>query len=117
MKIENVIAEAVRQSNKANYIFSLGSVVFNRHRIIAGGYNRVYRHGSNCAEKLAILKCPNRLLGGASILVVRVNKKSRSFGMAKPCSRCMKIISGVGIKKVIYSTPHGFEELNPNRAV
>lgn len=113
MNLDNVIEEAVRQSAKTQYVFRLGAVIFNRHRIISGGYNRVYHNGANCAETLAIKKAPSKLLKGTTILVCRVNN-SGTFGMAKPCARCMKLIIKSGIKKVIYSTPNGWETLNPN---
>ena len=113
MNIDNVIKEAVKQSRKTEYNFKLGAVIFNRHRIISAGYNRVYYNGSNCAETLAIRKAPPKLLRGTTILVCRVNN-SGSFGMAKPCNRCMKLIIKSGIKKVIYSTPDGWKTLNPD---
>jgi deoxycytidylate deaminase len=120
MDIENVIKEAVRQSQKTSYVFRLGAVIFNRHRIISGGYNRVFSRGSNdqqgnCAETLAIRKAPSKLLKGASILVCRVNS-SGTFGMSKPCHRCQKLIIKSGIVKVIYSTPKGWNTWNPNEA-
>jgi deoxycytidylate deaminase len=118
MDLNTVIEEAIRQSQKTDYIFRLGAVVFNRHRILGAGYNRVFSKGGednqgDCAEILAIKKTPSKYLDGATILVCRVNN-SGSFGMAKPCPRCMKLIAKLGIKKVIYSTPSGWKELNPN---
>ena len=115
MNLGIVIHEAVKQSQKTKYIFRLGAVIFDRHRIISGGYNRVYMHGANCAENLAIKKAPSKLVKGTTILVCRVNN-SGSFGMAKPCGRCMKLIAKSGIKKVIYSTPDGWKTANPNEA-
>ena len=115
MHIKNVISEAVRQSKKANYIFKLGAVVFNRHRIIASGYNRVFSTGADCAEQLAIKKAPNKLLKNATILVCRT-RKNGTFGMARPCDRCMSLINKSGIKKIIYSAHNGWETMNPHEA-
>jgi deoxycytidylate deaminase len=118
MDLKTVIQEAIRQSQKTKYVFRLGAVVFDRHRILGAGYNRVFSRGGSdnqgdCAEVLAIKKTPSKHLGGSTILVCRVNN-SGSFGMAKPCGRCMKLIAKSGIKKVIFSTPKGWKELNPN---
>jgi len=113
MNINNVIKEAVQQSQKTKYKYKLGAVIFNRHKIISGGYNRV--HSINgikqlgvCAESLAIKKAPAKLLKNTTILVCRVNK-SGNLGMAKPCSKCKKAIAKAGIKKVIYSSPDGWK--------
>jgi deoxycytidylate deaminase len=116
MNMDNIIKEAVRQSQKTSYVFRLGAVIFDRHRIISGGYNRVFSYGSNdnqgnCAETLAIRKAPSKLMRGATLLVCRVNS-SGSFGMSKPCIRCRKLIVKSGISKVIYSTPDGWETWN-----
>lgn len=118
MDLDIVKKEAIRQSRKTKYIFRLGAVVFNRHRILGAGYNRVFSRAGhdnqgNCAEILAIKKTPSRHLNGAEILVCRVNN-SGTFGMAKPCKKCMKIIAKSGIKKVTYSTPGGWKEIKPN---
>lgn len=115
MDLDNAIQEAVRQSQKTKYVFRLGAVIFNRHRIISGGYNRVYFNGANCAETLAIKKAPSKLLKGTTILVCRVNN-SGTFGMSKPCGRCVKLIIKSGIKKIIYSTPDGWETVKPHEA-
>ena len=116
MNIYNVIEEAIRQSQKTKYVFRLGAVIYNRHRIISAGYNRVYSRGGydnqgNCAEVLAIKKAPRELLKNACMLVCRVNN-SGTFGMAKTWLRCEKLIIKSGIKKVIYSTPDGWEKLS-----
>ncbi|MHA2280045.1 MAG: deaminase [Promethearchaeota archaeon] len=118
MDLDTIIQEAIRQSKKTKYVFRLGAVVFNRHRILGAGYNRVFSKGGkdnqgDCAEVLAIKKAPSKYLDGATILVCRVNN-SGSFGMSKPCGRCMKLIAKSGIKKVIFSTPDGWKELDPN---
>ena len=34
-------------------------------------------------------------------------KKDGSFGMSRPCPRCMKVIKSLGIKKLVYSTEDG----------
>lgn len=120
MNIDIVKEEAIRQSNKTTYKFRLGAVVFNRHRILGAGYNRVFSRGSydsqgNCAELLAIKKTPSKYLNGAEILVCRVNN-SGSLGMARPCNRCRKLIAKSGIKRIIYSTPDGWKEMDPNEA-
>lgn len=112
MNLTNVIEEAKRQSKKANWIFNLGAVVFNKDRIISAGYNRTFSQGHGyskngaCAELLAIQKAPAALLKGASIVVVRV-RQSGTVGIAKPCYRCQKIIEKSGIKTLYYSDRNG----------
>lgn len=106
MKIENIIAEAIRQAKKSGWVFKLGAVVFDKDHIIGTGYNRAFNVGSSrrssCAEVLAIQKSSYKIKG-ATILVCRSN-----MGMAKPCERCRSLIEKSGIRKVIYSTPNGF---------
>lgn len=116
MNMDVVIQEAIRQSRKTKYIFKLGSVVFNRDRILGAGYNRVFSRSGignqgDCAEILAIKKTPSKLLRGATILTCRVNKSGR-LGMAKPCRRCKKLIIKSNISRIIYSTPDGWETIN-----
>lgn len=108
MNIDNVIKEAIKQAGKVNFCFKLGAVVFNNDRIISAGYNRSFDGGSNCAEVLAIRKAPSALLNGTTILVCRV-RSSGTFGMSKPCRRCKSLIKKSGIRRVIYSTPDGWE--------
>ena len=45
---------------------------------------------------------------GVTLYVVRV-RPDGSSGLSRPCPQCAKYISGLGIKKVIYSVDDSFD--------
>ena len=49
-------------------------------------------------------------LSGATIHVSRVNLNGNP-ALAKPCNKCLDLIKSVGIKKIIFTTDSGTEEI------
>lgn len=107
---------AVDEANKSTFSFKVGAVVFNKSQFISSGHNyseRSIKHHlskfrktefSLHAEVSAILKAKTDLKG-ASILVVRINRKNK-FRLSKPCIHCYNYLKYVGIKKCYYSIDH-----------
>lgn len=111
---------AMRESEKSTYDHKLGAVLYKKNRVLSIGYNKpnkthpksTTQFKTQHAEFDAIMGLSREDLHGATLLVVR-NAKSGTR-MAKPCKCCMSLIEKVGIKKVIFSTNEGFEELIVN---
>ena len=118
-------AEAM--SRLSDHKCQLGCVVVNNHHIISSGHNSDSRghgfqkrldekffndgksRGCKHAEIDALLPLiRNRVdLTRATIYVFRKNKHNE-LAMARPCPRCMSIISQQGIRKIEYTTDLGF---------
>jgi tRNA(Arg) A34 adenosine deaminase TadA len=115
--IELAIREAKKSTYKTgnNIPVQVGAVVFNKKRYISSGHNYgcrslskshnpIYRKFSHSvhAEIDAIIRAHTNL-SGASILVIRLNRKGE-LRLAKPCEHCMAYIEHVGIRNIFYST-------------
>lgn len=110
---ESILKLAIAVANMSEYKQKIGVVIFKNNKIISTGYNQIRYCGkispkyklykeSLHAEQDAILNAPRRLLKGASILVVRINR----FGemkLAKPCPMCEAYIRHSKIKNVYYT--------------
>lgn len=118
-------------ADMSNHRYKLGAVVYYKHRIISSGCNsstntdRIQaildkqKYGCECcgklhAESAALIPLIKRhiQIKGAEIYVVR-KKHQNTYGMARPCSSCMKLIKECGISKIHYTTDDGYstEEL------
>lgn len=101
--------EALKQSFKSTYKHMLGAVIVKRGHIVGQGYNSVcytgnerpYLNGIH-AEVSALNKTKASDRKGATIYVARW-RKSQSFGCAKPCEACEKVLRKLGIKTAWYS--------------
>ena len=60
------------------------------------------------AELGAILNVERSKTEGATIYVVRVNRRGEER-LSKPCDMCRSALEHCGVKKVIYSTNKGYE--------
>lgn len=101
----------------------VGAVIVRGNRVLATGCNRIgYSRllpdrafpESIHAEQQAILQLLKERrqheMVGSTMYVSRVN----NLGMARlsrPCDSCQRLIESVGIRKVIYTTDTGIEEL------
>lgn len=109
---------AKEAASNSTHHHKLGAVIVKKGRVISVGFNkpRKTHPKSNTrfktihAEFDAILGCDQEDLRGATLYVVRSARSGPN--LAKPCSCCMELIKLVGIKKVVYSTGYGFEELD-----
>lgn len=121
MKIPSRIVDfAVEEARKSEYYpHHLGAVIFNKHKVISKACNKVVNGPilkylnrkvikrddqslSIHAEMDALIKANYSDLNGASICVVRINKKGE-FRLARPCDNCMMHLIAAGIKNIIYS--------------
>lgn len=101
----------------SNHHFRVGAVIVKGRRIISGGHNKNKTHtiiknkidkfslvDKLHAEMTAILKSRTDL-SGAKIYVLRICPDNENgTGMSRPCHLCMRLISGAGIKEIIYTT-------------
>ena len=114
-------------SKLSNHKHKLGCIVVNKHRIISSGYNSMDKFhrlqaqldkevftNSEClgpkhAEFSALLPLmyPSCDLSKATIFIYREHKDG-SPALARPCSRCMKLIKNLNIKKIKYTTEDGY---------
>lgn len=100
----------------------MGAVIVKGGNILSTGTNEIrgysgfkHKHPRSLhAEASAIKYLLDRKrlhsLAGSVLYVTRVTTKGRS-ALAKPCEHCMELIKAVGIKKVIYTTNSGIEEI------
>lgn len=112
MLSNSLIVAASCEAMKSEYKLQMGCIIFNKKKILSVGYNQVRSSTkihpkylafkeSVHAEVDAIIKA-RKELKGASLLVVRVNKKHQ-LRNAKPCNKCMEYIKEIGIKRIYYS--------------
>lgn len=104
----------------------LGCVIVKNHRIISSGFNSktkthriqaeldkeefgVDSSGPVHAELSAMIPFINRRtdLSDATVYIYREHGDGHT-AMARPCSRCMKMIKELGIRRIKYSTDEGF---------
>lgn len=104
---------------------NIGAVVVNKHKVVGSGYNsntktvpvqaKLDKEEFKCeccgkihAETMALLPFlkSNEDMSRATVYIYR-QKKDGSYGMSRPCVRCMKIIKSLGIKKIVYTTDDG----------
>jgi tRNA(Arg) A34 adenosine deaminase TadA len=120
------VAETSREHQK------LACAIVHKKRILAFGINsdktdpfqsnfsdraeRIYKHAEIDAIKRAHNKFGKEILKHCTLYVVRIKRpyvrsKQWIWGMARPCSGCMKAIEEYNIRKVIYTTDSGYEKL------
>jgi len=61
------------------------------------------------AEVDACIGVDRNDLEGADVYVVRI-RRDGSFGLAKPCHICTRILGSMGVAKAYYSTEEGYGE-------
>lgn len=115
-----MINKATKQAEKSKfYRARVGCVILKGSKIIGRGFNKL-RHqstiktdhwlGSVHAEVSAVLdaiKCGKlRDLKGSTVFVSRILKDG-THAISCPCVDCMKVLRGVGVKKVVFTTNVG----------
>lgn len=114
---------AVKQALLSSFRQRLGATLTKGKRILGVGYNEVNRgsrhwtqswSGSLHAEEAAILSAIKQHgiseLRNSTLHVVRLSK-SGHLAMAKPCTHCQELLRRFQIKKILYSTENGMEQL------
>ena len=112
-----IIKLCLLESEKSNYRFKIGAVVFKGNRILSSGHNEIRSsnipnkhklyNNSVHAEQAALLGTDWNKLKGCSILVMKCSKTLKQLSNAKPCPMCMKVLEHVGIKDIYYSNEQG----------
>lgn len=96
----------------------MGAMIIRSRRPISFGWNdidkthphmcRLHIHKKQHAEHNAINKARHKHdIKGATMVVYGENREGSC--LAKPCEYCQEILKDYGIKKVIYSTPEGYD--------
>ena len=112
-----VIKLCLLESEKSNYRFKIGAVVFKGNRILSSGHNEIrsvryinnrYKTYLNTlhAEQAALLHLDWNRLKNASICIIRATQNG-VLGNAKPCSLCQKLLAHIGIRNIYYSNGIG----------
>ena len=112
-----IIKLCLLESEKSNYRFKIGAVVFKGSRILSSGHNEIrsvryinnrYKTYLNTlhAEQAALLHLDWNRLKNASICIIRATQNG-VLGNAKPCPMCMGLIQHVKIKTIWYSDADG----------
>ena len=112
-----IIKLCLLESEKSNYRFKIGAVVFKGNRILSSGHNEIRssnipsKHNlyinSVHAEQAALLGTDWNKLKGCSILVMRCSKTKGNLSNAKPCPLCQKLLAHIGIRNIYYSNEIG----------
>lgn len=63
------------------------------------------------AEITAINRCKHKINLNKAILIVYGEDKFGNTIKSKPCKYCQKFIKKFNLKKIVYSTPNGYQEL------
>ena len=101
----------------------VGAVIVRNNRVLSIGCNRIgFSHflrsrafpESIHAEQQVIINLLKERRGdelvGSTMYVSRVNN-SGTARLSRPCAYCQRLIEAVGIRRVIYTTNTGVEEL------
>ena len=112
-----IIKLCLLESEKSNYRFKIGAVVFKGNRILSSGHNEIRSsnipskhklyNNSIHAEQAALLGTDWNKLKGCSILVMRCSKTKGNLSNAKPCPLCQKLLAHIGIRNIYYSNEMG----------
>jgi hypothetical protein len=90
---------AIKRKDSRNYLFGAvgvrrdGTKVFSRN-----GVNREKDFRGHAEARLC-----RKLDIGSVVWVVRVSRENGTFGFARPCRHCQKILRCTGVKKCFYS--------------
>jgi len=109
------LRQAIKAAEKSNHKQRVGAAIATGGRVLSVGSNSYKTHPRSTspyktihAEFSAFLRARTEL-SGATLYVVRL-LATGDLGMAKPCPDCQRFIAKMNLKKIIYSTDHGFAE-------
>lgn len=124
--VKRLLNIAVAQAYKSDMYHQHGAVLFNGHRVLGLGYNRVDRSKTQFREMMfsthAEQDCIQRFsyvikkgtkkyrnisnVKNYDILVVRISK-SGSLVNSRPCDDCIKKLLSLGVNRIYYSNDKG----------
>lgn len=108
-EIELAAKIATKRDDKRT--FKIGAVAIRKDGAIVGARNEWVNIPAPSGHAEARLM---RKAGYGSIVYVARVMANGTFGMAKPCDRCMAILMCRGVKCVYYTTYDGIEKLMLN---
>jgi deoxycytidylate deaminase len=99
-----VVLNAARRLAKrgGNRYYHHAAIVYRGGRVISSGFNHHEIH----AEANALFNIWPNKRKGCRLLSIRVSRTG-SLLMAKPCTKCLRMLRRDGIKSVDYSTAEG----------
>jgi cytidine deaminase len=109
MSPESLAVKTASESRHPRY--KLGAVLYHgKHGFITAKANLVRGLDAPgiCAEERVLRNLPRCAMGGNRVMyVARVLRLDGSASMAKPCSKCQRLLARAGIKKVYYTNWDG----------
>lgn len=115
---ERFIKLALKIAETSQHNFPMGAVIVIGNRIMGVGVNKYRTHPQQInsytkinaesihAELSAIISSSQTK--GATIYIARI-RMDGSWGMAKPCACCSKILEVAEIKRVVYTNDNKYE--------
>lgn len=116
-KFERIIDKNVDKiiARKRHFTF-----IVKRNKIICYGYNRIfhshtlsdqydYRFADIHSELASILKFPHPIkrLKDYDFVNVRIRRDNGLFGLARPCIKCIEMLSNFGVSQIYYTNELG----------
>jgi len=106
---ESIIRLAKRSADRSCHRFRLGAVIFNGHNVIGKGWNNACKthprsptpYNTIHAEFAAIADALYSVRG-CDIYVHRLLADGAP-GLARPCSKCLKMLIDAGVRNVYFS--------------
>lgn len=106
-----------KAASKSNYeTHKLGAIIVKNGKPVSVGWNKktthplsTYRFQNQHAEFHAIIKSPVDV-SGATIYLYREDRDG-NLATSKPCSICEEFLRQKNIKRVVYTTYNGYEEM------
>lgn len=106
---------AIEVAKSNEYKWHMGAVIAKGNRFIIQAKNRFRNdplvvphdasiHAERAAIRAALVKEPS--LAGCTIYVARY-APSKTIRMARPCSKCMRLILDAGIRRIVYTNLSG----------
>jgi deoxycytidylate deaminase len=116
-KIERILPKLKKLISLSNHSqHRLSCIIMQGNRIISEGFNEVKTHPKSLAgynmkhaEISAVLNSEQDLRG-CTAYVYR-ERRDGLPGLSKPCRGCEAMLKNAGIKKVIFSSEQGWQEL------
>ncbi|MEU9256558.1 hypothetical protein AB0D66_32820 [Streptomyces sp. NPDC048270] len=107
----SLIELALKTATASQCRHRMGAVIAAGPRVLAARSNRRrnapfvdFRHATFHAEEAAVRRVRNP--AGTVVYVARINAVGQA-AMARPCSRCQRMLSGVGVIGAYYTTWDG----------
>lgn len=115
MKIKEEFLElAISQAKKSPMGYLHGAVLFKSNRIIGAGYNWPVAPPGGDSRRFSIHAERDSLKGlradqiyGATLLSVRITKKTESLASSKPCKGCTRLLRRKGVESVFWFDSDG----------